>query len=230
MSVARPKSDHLWNWYPSFCENSIVKIVWFKGLNVALCFTVQMGFQSSDAIITKKLGGKVDIYGLYTLMISVIIYFVIIRSVLLELFKTVPLIIRRVIRRIEDGTNTHIIPPATYIMSYSYLPLNTRYESLIILKVWIVFKVLTAVFFTCCPIFLLGYTIARAFNMVDFDQNRRYKPKWNSVMSLETEVESTFIIIFGLILSLICFITKSVTKSKQRFNDGRNLLHDQKHS
>ena len=88
MSVARTKSDHLWNWYPSFCENSIVKIVWFKGLNVALCFTVQMGFQSSDAIVTKKLGGKVDIYSLYTLMISVIIYFFILRSVLLELFQT----------------------------------------------------------------------------------------------------------------------------------------------
>ena len=52
MRVARPKSDHLWNWYPSFRENSIVKIVWFEILNVVLCFTVQMGFQSSDAIIT----------------------------------------------------------------------------------------------------------------------------------------------------------------------------------
>ena len=88
MSLARPKSDHLWIWYPSFRENSIVKIVWFEVLNVVLCFTVQMGFQSSDAIVTKKLGGKVDIYSLYTLMISVIIYFVILRSVLLELFQT----------------------------------------------------------------------------------------------------------------------------------------------
>ena len=88
MSVGRPKSDHLWIWYPSFRENSIVKIVWFEVLNVALCFTVQMGFQSSDAIITNRLDGTVDIYSLYKLMIAVIIYFVILRSVLSELFTT----------------------------------------------------------------------------------------------------------------------------------------------
>ena len=72
--------------------------------------------------------------------------------------------------------------------------------------------------------------------MVDFDQNRQYKPKWNSVISLETEVESTFITVFGVILSLICFITKSVTKSTHRSNDGPNLLsrpeniHDKRQS
>ena len=68
----------------------------------------------------------------------------------------VPLIIRRVIRRIEDGTNTDIIPPVTYIMPYSYLPLDRRYKSLLLLKIWIVFKVFTAAFFICCPILLLG--------------------------------------------------------------------------
>ena len=88
MSLARPKSDHLGNWYPSFRENSIVKMVWFEVLNVVLCFTVQMGFQSSDAIITNRLDGTVDIYSLYKLMIAVIIYFVILRSVLSELFTT----------------------------------------------------------------------------------------------------------------------------------------------
>ena len=88
MSIPSRNVDYLWNWYPSFRENTIVKLVWFELLNVALCFTVQMGFQSSDAIITKGLEDNVDIYGSYTLLISVIVYFVIIRSVLLELFST----------------------------------------------------------------------------------------------------------------------------------------------
>ena len=88
MSISRSKVEHIWNWYPSFRDNGIAKIVWFEVLNLALCFTVQMGFQSSDAIITKGLDENFNISGLYTLLISIIIYFVILRSVLLEFFST----------------------------------------------------------------------------------------------------------------------------------------------
>ena len=86
MSGSISKVEYLWNCYPSLREYSVAKIVWFETLNVALCFTVQMGFQSSDAIIKKGLTENVDLSGLYTLLISIIIYFVILRSVLLEFF------------------------------------------------------------------------------------------------------------------------------------------------
>ena len=88
MSISRPKVENIWNWYPSLRDNGIAKIVWFEVLNLALCFTVQMGFQSSDAIITKGLDESFNISGLYTLLISIIIYFVILRSVLLEFFSS----------------------------------------------------------------------------------------------------------------------------------------------
>jgi len=226
MSISRSKVEHIWNWYPSFRDNGFAKIVWFKVLNLALCFTVQMGFQSSDAIITKGLNENVNISGLYTLLISIIIYFVILRSVLLEFFSSVPLIIRRVIRRIEDGTNTDIIPPVTYIMPYSYLPLNRRYKSLLLLKLWNAFKVLTVVFFICCPILLLGYTAARTFISLDVNPDYHFKPKWNSIINFKTEVASSLIMVFGLLLILISFIIKSVSKSKRRFNDRRDILSE----
>jgi len=175
-----------------------------------------MGFQSSDAIITKGLEDNVDIYGSYTLLISVIVYFVIIRSVLLELFSTVPLIIRRVIRRIEDGTQNDIIPPVTYIMPYFYLPLNRRYESPLILKLWTTFKVLTSIFFVGCPVLLLGYTVARAFGVFGIDQNYHFMTKWSSIISLTTELTISFIVVLGGFMFLIYFIANSAAKSKTR--------------
>jgi len=223
MSISRSKVEHIWHWYPSFRDNGIAKIVWFEVLNLALCFTVQMGFQSSDAIITKGLDESFNISGLYTLLVSIIIYFVILRSVLLEFFSSVPLIIRRVIRRIEDGTNTDIIPPVTYIMPYSYLPLNRRYKYLLLLKLWIAFKVFTVVFFICCPMLLLGYTVARTFRFLGINHDYHFKPKWNYMISLKTEVASSFIMVFGLLMILISFIIKSVSKSRRRFNEGRDI-------
>ena len=83
-----PSVDHLRNLYPSIRQSSLVKVIWFEILNVALCFTVQMGFKSSDSIITKGINEKFEVSGVYTLIISVVVYFVILRTILVELFHT----------------------------------------------------------------------------------------------------------------------------------------------
>ena len=71
-------------------------------------------------------------------------------------FILVPLTVQRVLRRVQDATQEDIIYPASYFMPYTYLPLNRRYESHIVLKLWSAFKILTSTFFIVCPICLLG--------------------------------------------------------------------------
>ena len=79
---------NLRNLYPFLRDCTLVKVIWFELLNIALCFTVQMGFKSSDSIITKGVKENFEVSGVYTLIISVIVYFIILRAVLMELFST----------------------------------------------------------------------------------------------------------------------------------------------
>jgi hypothetical protein len=80
--------EHLPNLYQSIRHCTLVKVIWFEILNVALCFTVQMGFKSAGSIITKGVKENFEVSGVYTLIISVIVYFIILRAVLMELFST----------------------------------------------------------------------------------------------------------------------------------------------
>ena len=78
----------LQNLFLSIRNCTLVKVIWFEILNVALCFTVQVGFKSAGSIITKGAKDNFEVSGVYTLIISVIVYFIILRSVLMELFST----------------------------------------------------------------------------------------------------------------------------------------------
>ena len=84
--------DNLRNFHPSLRQCVVTKVVWLEILNVALSFTVQMGFQSADAILTNVVHNDVkdtyDISDIYTLLVSIIVYFVILRIVLMEFFST----------------------------------------------------------------------------------------------------------------------------------------------
>ena len=63
-------------------------MVRFEMVNLGLCFTVKIGFQSADAIITNGLKEEFEISGIYTLLVAVIAYFVLLRMLLLDLFST----------------------------------------------------------------------------------------------------------------------------------------------
>ena len=88
-----PSSHCLWNFCPpSLRQYVVVKVVWLEILNVAFSVTVKMGFQSADAILTTSmhngLSKKYDIRGIYTLLVSTIFYFVILKMMLTDFFCT----------------------------------------------------------------------------------------------------------------------------------------------
>ncbi len=93
MKQLMPSCDGLWNLCPPSLRQCVVfKVVWLEILNVALSFTVKMGFQSADAILTTStrndLNKKYDIRGIYTLLVSTIFYFVILKMMLMDFFWT----------------------------------------------------------------------------------------------------------------------------------------------
>ena len=83
------QDDKLRRCWPQLSQNCFfLKMVRFEIVNLGLCFTVKIGFQSADAIITNGLKEKFEISGIYTLLVAVIAYFVLLRMLLLDLFST----------------------------------------------------------------------------------------------------------------------------------------------
>ena len=83
------QDDKLPRYWPQLSQNCFfLKMVRFEMVNLGLCFTVKIGFQSADAIITNGLKEKFEIGGIYTLQVAVIAYFVLLRMLLSDLFST----------------------------------------------------------------------------------------------------------------------------------------------
>ena len=83
------QDDKLRRCWPQLSQNCFfLKMVRFEMVNLGLCFTVKIGFQSADSIITNGLKEEFDISGIYTLLVAVIAYFVLLRMLLLDLFST----------------------------------------------------------------------------------------------------------------------------------------------
>ena len=83
------QDDKLFRCWPRLSQNCFfLKMVRFEMVNLGLCFTVKMGFQSADSIITNGLKEELEINGIYTLVVAVIAYFVLLRMLLLDLFST----------------------------------------------------------------------------------------------------------------------------------------------
>ena len=83
------QDDKLCRCWPQLSQNCFfLKMVRFEMVNLGLCFTVKIGFQSADAIITNGLKEEFEISGIYTLLVAVIAYFVLLRMLLLDLFST----------------------------------------------------------------------------------------------------------------------------------------------
>ena len=83
------QDDKLPRCWPQLSQNCFfLKMVRFEMINLGLCFTVKIGFQSADAIITNGLKEEFEISGIYTLLVAVIAYFVLLRMLLLDLFST----------------------------------------------------------------------------------------------------------------------------------------------
>ena len=83
------QDDKLRRCWPQLSHNCfLLKMVRFEMANLGLCFTVKIGFQSADAIITNGLKEEFEISGIYTLLVAVIAYFVLLRILLLDLFST----------------------------------------------------------------------------------------------------------------------------------------------
>ena len=87
--------------WPQLSQNCFfLKMVRFEMVNLGLCFTVKIGFQSADTIITNGLKEEFEISGVYTLLVAVIAYFVLLRMLLLDLFST---------GKYEKTVNTYIL-------------------------------------------------------------------------------------------------------------------------
>ena len=83
------QDDKLSRYWPQLSQNCFfLKMVRFEMVNLGLCFTVKIGFQSADAIMTNGLKEKFEIGGIYTLLVAVIAYFVLLRMLLSDLFST----------------------------------------------------------------------------------------------------------------------------------------------
>lgn len=189
-------------------------MVRFEMVNLGLCFTVKIGFQSADSIITNGLKEKFEISGIYTLLVAVIAYFVLLRMLLLDLFSTVPLTIRRIALRLQDVVQVDVRHPVYYIMPYSYLPLNRNHDYSTISKIWNTFKFATSVFFILCPLILMGYTAARSLGAVNMNKEYHYIPPLSSFICVTSDIVTSIIIMLCIIGLLIAFIAKSVVESK----------------
>ena len=83
------QDDKLRRCWPQLSQNCfLLKMVRFEMVNLGLCFTVKIGFQSADAIITNGVKEEFEISGIYTFLVAVIAYFVLLRMLLLDLFST----------------------------------------------------------------------------------------------------------------------------------------------
>ena len=71
----------------------------------------------------------------------------------------------------------------------------------------------------------VGYTVAGVLGILTIGENYHYIPKWNSIISITSDLITSIIILLGIVVLLVIFIANSAAKSKHRLNgeSGRML-------